>query len=315
MPRLGNALAMELPQCGGNSGVPCKLPAPQCKIATKPFTQKTPIVACLDWFAMDTAIAQGATVISLHPQEIKAHSDFKDWAIEQRNKHGYTFITMSEFVYLHSTDGGRRANTDGYVAPNTYKDKVNANSTVHTCARPRTTKPAPTGNVGYASQCRESADGSTCKPESNIKQKNTCDLSCEDANGTANPNYGDNCFANSQTPTSTGKFLTFISCDKPNNFDSKSIVEGWVSGSFPWIGNPTGNTVTGTSCNTFPENACQATDVKGKCAPVPSPPCTNETVIKPYAKGDKNTVNWCVKYDGPVPTGYEPGTYLSLIHI
>ena len=277
VPLLGKrAKAMELPVCGGNSGIECGRPAKCDKPTTPPpicpGSTCLPIKACLDWGSLDNAITHGPTLISLHPQEITAHPDFAEWASEQRQPNGYTFITMSEFVYLSAQLKGT-VPEGSYVTPDTYENLVTG--TPKTCVVPGVRVPGSTGNYGYASQCRGSADGDTCNPDPYIAKpanvgKYVCNLACEDPNGTPDPTYGDHCFANSKTPTSTGKFITFNKCDEPNNFDTKRIT--WEPGSFPWLGNPTGNAVTGTSCNTFPENACQATDFKGKCAPPPAPP-------------------------------------------
>ena len=289
VPVLGKALAMELPVCGGNTKFSCGRP----ETCTLPTTAAS---GCLDWAAMDTAIAQGQpTVIALHPQEITAHPDFADWASEKRTN-GYTFVTMSEAVYLYAQKKDQ-VSEGSYVAPEVYSTPTEAT----TCKVPgRPDGVAGSGPYfGYASQCRESADGNTCEPETNISVSNACDLKCEDADGNPNANYGVNCFANSRTPDANASFTTFYPCDKPNNFEKPTSMD-WEPGSFPWLGNPTGNKVTGIGCNTFPENACQATNFSGKCAPPAPAACINPAPYPEWVTGGVSgiTKNFCVTYEG-----------------
>jgi hypothetical protein len=252
IPLFGENL-MELPQCPANN--------PSCNPASIPQIKTDCNPGCLDWGTLDSAIETGATTIALHPQEISKHPDFYKW-IDAKLKDGYSFVTVAEVVNWTANKAPpaprsyNPADQNGpkVVSRCNFRNTPNYSKTPQNVGDPKWVtvasecdyKITPTDPLGYDS----------CSVRSNSDL--VCNLDCNyvgEDKGMVNPDYGKNCSASWQSPDSTGLFFkTYRDCGAPNN---KPVDVVWLPGSFPWIGNPSGNSTIGDTCNTFPRQAFQ----------------------------------------------------------
>ena len=132
---------------------------------------------------------------------------------------------------------------------------------------------AQSPGFGFASSSPTGAGG--------LGQYPYCNLDCDDQD------YGKNCYRWGNTPGKTERFITY---NHSNNCTPAAAPQGFVNGAYPWLGNPMGNTTTGSLCNTFP-NVIAPTPTYDQCTNRPGP-------YTAWSPGSQNITQYCVQYVG-----------------